>query len=338
MLVGRPDKATRWARRDAKMQNHEIMTPEPPGDERMNAASKWRLPLAQKVAAAYAANPKVAAAIVGGSTCRGHADRYSDIEVGVFWHEPPTDDDRRAAAEAAVAAASLGGEVHYLYPYDPAEEVWEDTLFLGRLAPDLPGTGVLVEIPHYTVEFMERVLDDVLVRHDPSNLKQNLLAVLAPAIPVHGEALIEAWRSRTAVYPRELALAVVRKYAQIEFLWTTEKFLERGNNLMLVYDVLVGISKQLIHVLFALNRTYYSGFKWIDLQISSMKIIPPDFIKRLQAVFASEPLAGAEELRTLVEETYSLIEKEMPEIDVARLRWLFRYRRELWDGPPPKLP
>src|SRR5438045_7782227 len=123
-------------------------------ESRMNAASQWRLALARHVGGAYAANPKVAAVIVGGSTCRGHADRYSDIEVGVFWHEAPTEEDRRTAAEAAVVAAGLGGEVHYLYPYDPAEEVWEDTLFLGRLAPDRPGTGVLVEVPHYTVEFM----------------------------------------------------------------------------------------------------------------------------------------------------------------------------------------
>ena len=294
----------------------------------MNDASNWRLALARRVANAYGANPKVAAAIVGGSVARGYADRYSDIEVGVFWHQPPTDDERRAAAEAT------GGDVHHLYPYDPDEEVWEDNLYLGHLAPGQRATGVLVEVPHYTTDFVERVLDDVLERHDPSELKQSLLAIFPAAIPVHGEALIEAWRSRAAIYPRELALAVVKKHAQIEFFWRTEMFLERGNNLMLLYDTLVQVSKSLLHLLLALNRIYYSGFKWIHLQIRQMQVISPDFERRLREVFQSEPHTAIRELPVLVEETYTLIEKAMPEVDVERLRFLFRHRRQPWDQLP----
>lgn len=51
----------------------------------MNDASQWRYKLAQQVAPIYAANPHVAAVLVGGSTARGHAGRFSDIELGVFW-------------------------------------------------------------------------------------------------------------------------------------------------------------------------------------------------------------------------------------------------------------
>ena len=60
----------------------------------MNAASQWRHNLAHPLAPIYAANPHVAAVLLGGSTARGHADRYSDIELGVFWHQPPTDAER----------------------------------------------------------------------------------------------------------------------------------------------------------------------------------------------------------------------------------------------------
>ncbi|HET9221727.1 MAG TPA: hypothetical protein VFO07_04450, partial [Roseiflexaceae bacterium] len=45
-----------------------------------------------------------------------HADRDSDIELGVFWHQPPTDADRQTAANA------ISGDLVRLYPYDPAEE------------------------------------------------------------------------------------------------------------------------------------------------------------------------------------------------------------------------
>ena len=43
----------------------------------MNNSSQWRMQLAQQVGAAYASNPKVAAVMAGGSTARGHADRFS---------------------------------------------------------------------------------------------------------------------------------------------------------------------------------------------------------------------------------------------------------------------
>ena len=45
----------------------------------MNRASNWRMQLAKQVGAAYAAHPKVAAAMVGGSTARGHADTLAEI-------------------------------------------------------------------------------------------------------------------------------------------------------------------------------------------------------------------------------------------------------------------
>lgn len=103
----------------------------------MNDASQWRYKLAQQVAPIYAANPHVAAVLVGGSTARGHADRFSDIELGVFWHQEPTDSDRQ------VEANHINGELVALYPYDEAEEVWCDDYMLGRARPDQSKSGIL---------------------------------------------------------------------------------------------------------------------------------------------------------------------------------------------------
>jgi hypothetical protein len=306
-----------------------IPTSDPDQDDPATPVGNWRLPLARRVAAAYGANPHVAATFVGGSVARGDADRFSDMEVGVLWHQPPTDDERLASAEAT------GGDVHRIYPYEPEEEVWQDNLFLGHLAAGQRSTGVLVEVVHNTTEFIECVLDDVLVRYDPAELKQNLMAAFVHAVPVYGEALIEAWRSRAAVYPRELALAVIKRHVQIESFRTVDILFERGNNLMLVYDTLVKVSKELLYLLLALNRIYfYSSFKWIHLQIPQMQITPPDLQRRLTLVFQSEPHAAIQELLLLVEQTYDLIEKEMPEVDVERFRFFFRYRRQPWDQPP----
>jgi len=61
----------------------------------MNEASVWRRALARKIALPYAANPKVSAAAVVGSAAQGNADRFSDIDLAIFWAEPPTDKERR---------------------------------------------------------------------------------------------------------------------------------------------------------------------------------------------------------------------------------------------------
>jgi hypothetical protein len=65
-----------------------------------------------------------------------------------------------------------------------------------------------------------------------------------------------------------------------------------------------------------------------------MKIAPRDFGRRMQGVFRSEPGDGARELKALVEETYALIEAQMPEVDVEWLSRVFRYKREPWREEP----
>src|SRR5205823_2201990 len=99
-------------------------------------------------------------------------------------------------------------------------------------------------------------------------------------------------------------------------------------NLMLLYDAFVDVSKTLLHILLALNHTYYSGFKWTHILVSNMRIAPPDLGPRLRHVFQAEHRVAIAELRTLVEDTYDLIEQHMPEINVERLRYLFRYSRQ----------
>jgi predicted nucleotidyltransferase len=65
----------------------------------MQEESRWRYALAQQIASH--ANPKVAAVLVEGSVARDYADRSSDIDLAVFWAEPPTPKERRDIATRA---------------------------------------------------------------------------------------------------------------------------------------------------------------------------------------------------------------------------------------------
>lgn len=295
----------------------------------MNVASQWRSALVQQLASVYAANPHVVAVMLGGSTARGHADRYSDIEVGVFWQQPPTDAERQAAASA------IQGDLVRLYPYEPAEAVWCDDYMLGRAHPDQPKSGVLVEVVHTTTDSLDRIFDAVLQAHNPDLVKQNVVAGILDSVPLYNPALVQAWQGRIAVYPESLAMAVIKRYGIIDHFWRWEMWLERGVNLMMLYQSYAQVQQQILHLLLGLNRVYYFGFKWLDVVAERLVQQPIDLVPRLRQVYQLEPAAGAHALAALVEETYGLIETQLPAIDVDRLRSIFRYRRPVWDQAPP---
>jgi predicted nucleotidyltransferase len=64
-------------------------------------AARWRRQMVRPVLDRYAAVDGVDAVMLGGSTARGDADRWSDVEVGVFWRRAPTTAERLAVARAA---------------------------------------------------------------------------------------------------------------------------------------------------------------------------------------------------------------------------------------------
>jgi hypothetical protein len=290
--------------------------------------SRWRLELGRHVGLAFARNPLVAAVLVAGSVARGHADRYSDIELFVCWVSAPPDPDREAVV------APLTGD-YRLLPFDAAWQCWEDELFIGRSALDAPKTGVIVEVVHQLVPVVDEVVSDVVDRYDPDLDKQSTVHALLHGVPVAGEQLLRSWATRAEPYPRELAVAMVKTYAQVDFFDNWRRFLARGENFMLIDDWFSQIERRMLLVLQALNGRYHYKFKWLDRVIDELEISPPQLAERLRAIGLSQTPEAAEILRELVEDVYGLVERHLPEVDVARLRTIFRWHRPEWDSPPP---
>ena len=111
---------------------------------RSDSTDDWRLALARRIASAYAADSNARVVMIAGSTGRGTADPWSDIEVDVYYQEPPTEAARRAAAEASGGALVELGE---------DEDEWEERLDLG---------GFHAHSSTFLVSTMERYLDEVL--------------------------------------------------------------------------------------------------------------------------------------------------------------------------------
>jgi hypothetical protein len=83
--------------------------------------------VAERAAAAYAGNGKLAAVAVAGSVGAGLADRFSDLELDCYWSSPPGDGDRTGPISA------LGGELTDWWDYDEADREWAEDYLLGGL-------------------------------------------------------------------------------------------------------------------------------------------------------------------------------------------------------------
>ena len=284
-----------------------------------NQASQWRTALARQDAPFIAANPNVQAIMLAGSTSRGNADRYSDVEIGVFWSRPPTDEERLAPIEPS------GGVFWELDAYNEVDEIWmgEWGMF-----------GVKMDVRNLTVEKMERIISDVVDHYDTDPFKQATLSALQHAIPLHNAPLLQEWQQRIAQYPDELARALVEQHLDLtEWPWWIETLIAR-DDIPLLYQSFSEAVWQILGMLIGLNHLYHPGNKWMDRLISELTIAPPDLSKCIKAAYCCEPIGGMLKLKMLILETYALVEQRMPDIDVQTARQRFLRWREPFDAQP----
>lgn len=277
---------------------------------------------------AYATQVGVDAVMLSGSTARGDADRWSDVEVGVFWSRPPSSDERSAVAEAVRAA-----ELRMVTEPDSGAP-WYDHIFLGAPRP----YGLMVEVVHTLTDAAQDTVDTVLESCIPDPAALDAVKGIADAGEIVGSRadLVDRWRSRARIYPRDLAIAVVERYGVIEQFWRWRMLVDRDNPLLIAREF-TRVASQLLYVVHALNGRYCghpSHVKRLDALEHDLPLAPNRLSTRLRRAFTLPTPDGAEILRGLVEETYDLVEVHLPEVDVQRLRDLFRSERQPLEGLP----
>lgn len=160
-----------------------------PGEASIHVA--WRMAVADRAAGAYAPNRRLAVFAVAGSVGSGLADRFSDLELDCYWHEPPGDRDRLAPIEV------LGGRVEGFWEYDADEEEWSEEYQLGALP---------VTVSNFTVSTVESWLDAVTLRADTEPVKHMRLAARTAG-------LRSLAGTRSTLVPRMVALPVAKEVA-----------------------------------------------------------------------------------------------------------------------------
>ena len=281
----------------------------------MNEVSAGRLSLAQQLAPYYCANPKVADVLVEGSVARGYADRFSDIDLAVYWSEAPTEKERRDIIKHARGRHVL------LVSYNGDEARWSDTYDVG---------GVNIDVRHVGIEATEHILADVLERCDPSLSKQQHIAALLSALPLSDSSKLTRWQQQAKIYPRELGVAMVRTHLRFRPAWEQEMLAER-NELLILYESFSTVEKQILLVLMGLNHIYYPGWQWSDQLMGHMHIAPHNLASRFKQVFGIvniDPRASVYQLHDLIEETFSLVEAHLGGVDTTSAREQFREQRQ----------
>jgi hypothetical protein len=283
----------------------------------MNDATTRRLEIARRIAPFYAANPKVAAVLVAGSVGAGHADRYSDLELDIFWSAPPTDAERRAPVEAA------GGTVRTLFPFEDDE--WAEELLID---------GLKADTSMFLVETMDRWLAEVVDGAGTEEGPQYLIAAVQHSIPLHGEALVRRWREKAASYPDALARAMVARSLHPPARWYYAAMPAERDDLVFLHEIIVAVVASLLRTLHGLNRRYiaHPNLKWMDHIAAELTVAPTDLAARLRRVYRAPSIEGVRELQSLLEETLALVEREMPGLDTGEARRWIADRRAPW--PP----
>lgn len=285
----------------------------------MNEASQWRFALAQQIGMSYAANPKARVVMVAGSTGRGSADRYSDLEIDVYWSEAPSQAERKIAAEGS------GGILMSLPDYEDDE--WAEEISVG---------GFHVGTSTFLVETMERYLTQVLDEYSTAPLPQMRLYSLLHAVPLVGADLVERWRGRAANYPVGLIHAMLRENLALQGFGYAEEMLAARDDTLTLYTIFCDIERQILGALLGLNLLYLPnpGFKSMDELITEMHIVPPHLSARLKQAFRLPPPEGVQLLHGVIEDLFALVVTYQPAFDTTLYREKIRRRRGVWDDPP----
>jgi hypothetical protein len=270
---------------------------------------------AQKVAAVYAAHPHARAAIVVGSLARRQYDAYSDIDMTVFYDQNPSEGEVRIGREA------VGATDWVRFPGGEADE-FADSFLVG---------GVECQVGHCTIARIERDLNAVLRDYSTNHEQHVIVGGVRESLALHGADLVAEWQAQCNSYPDPLAQAMVREHMRFAPYWVFERRLPTRDAPLFMRQYLHDQVHKLLAALSGLNRLYPQlHFKRLDAYAAKMRLAPPELSARIKRVLGSEDAVALGSLRDLVWETFDLLARHLPAVDLTTAR-------ERFDQPPRSL-
>jgi hypothetical protein len=271
----------------------------------MTPESTYLLKIARRNAETIARDPNVAAILVMGSVARGEADRVSDIDSAVYYREPPTEADFTRIRDAAIAT---GGGLH-----GGSHET-------GFAVYTYTDGGVRCDFAHSSLGQWEQDVAAVLERFEADSPMQKVLGGVLEGVPLYGDDVIATLKAKAA-YPDGLRTTMVEKHLGF---WPTDlmrRMIADRGDLLWLNEVLVEAQKNVLGMLMGLNRVYHWGeYKRLNALASGLSIAPEQFADRLRVAQQAAPEDAITQIGALADGTLALVEKHLPNVDVATAR------------------
>jgi hypothetical protein len=282
----------------------------------MTPESEYLIDLARRNLRPYLNLPQIRAALITGSAALGVSDRYSDIDMMIYYDALPNDDE--------LTAARLQNN---------GDELWRvDNRAEGELLEAYRVQGVECQIAHATITAWERDMAIVLEQHDVNTPLHKALSGTLEGIALLGAELVDTWKAKIADYPPALAQAMVEQHLQFFPLWNLQEPLAARDAVLWRYQILTEAAYNLLAILAGLNRLYFTSFQFKRLHhfAAQLPIKPADFAARLDRLFSTPPTEAALDLKALIIETLDLVVQHMPQVDVTGMRQRLDRRRLPW--------
>jgi predicted nucleotidyltransferase len=266
-----------------------------------------------EMAQIYEQNPKVESILLAGSVSRGWQDEHSDIELHIFWNDPPSDEDRLAPIKKE------NGEILSFYPYE--DEEWSEAY--------VTKDGVKLEISSFLTSSIDKMIDDVVSRSETDYDIQCIAASVFYGQSLYGEEKIAQLKNRLHTYPEELTKAMILENLDFGNRWHNREALLNRQDWLMLYSVICDVEKKLLGVLFGLNKMYvhHPAFKWMQNSTGLMEFRPENLYERLTEVFSGKPENSIAVLTDLINDTVFLVEKQFPELINSEMKRRLEYSK-----------
>src|SRR5918996_458596 len=186
------------------------------------------------------------AALLTGSAARGDADFYSDIDLLLYVDEIPPEE------MAAEIREAVGGT-------SPVRKGEPTDYFFGE---EFDLEGVRTEVSFVALAWFDSRLDELVteIEQFDSSL-QKVLSGLLEGLALCGEDLLERRRARVRTYPEPLRRAMIERHWNFFPLWYYGEAMAMRDAELWRLDMLLEAAFNLLAVLAALNRLYFSRFE-----------------------------------------------------------------------------
>ena len=235
----------------------------------------------------------VAAIVLGGSFANGTANEYSDLDIGLYYHE-----DKPFSIKALQTIAEKHNDTDDVSVTDFGG--WGRWVNGGGW---LTIDGQRVDLLYRNLERVEQVITDC------ENGKIELDYYQQPATGFYNyiylaethickvlysnDDTLDELKARVATYPPQLKARIIR-----EFKWQAEFTLDHARKAMSRFDThtfvacLSRVVSCIVQLIYAINETYFISDKGAVKACSQMAIKPEYFIERVEEIYF-KPDAGS---------------------------------------------